>query len=108
MAEVIKRDITEMVLRDFEDIEAVFINGARQSGKSTFVEFFGRSYKKVVYVSFDDITFRAAENASPGSAFDGIDEGLVILDEIQHVPASFLALKTKIDNSRRENKREIW
>lgn len=105
MVEIIGRDITKLILEDFEDIEAVFINGARQTGKSTFAEAFGKHYKNVVYISFDDITFRSAEINAPGSTFDGLEEGLVILDEVQLVPDSFLALKAKIDAVRRKKQR---
>jgi predicted AAA+ superfamily ATPase len=102
---VIERRIAELVARDLEDIDAVFINGGRQTGKSTFAEAFGGQYKKVVYASFDDVTLRSAEMASPGQTFADIEEGLVILDEIQHVPLSFLALKSKIDELRRKKKK---
>jgi predicted AAA+ superfamily ATPase len=105
MAALIPRHITNLVLQDLEDIDAVFINGPRQAGKSTFVETFARHYKKVIYSTFDDVTVRAAEITSPGTTFDSITEGLVILDEIQLIPNSFLALKRKIDEVRRKNEK---
>jgi predicted AAA+ superfamily ATPase len=105
MEERIKRHIAGTVAEDFKDIEAVFINGARQTGKSTFVEDFGSAYKKVWYYSFDDINLRAAEMSAPGCTFGDFEEGLVILDEIQLVPGSFLALKAKIDDLRRKKQR---
>jgi predicted AAA+ superfamily ATPase len=92
------------VLEDFEDIEAVFINGARQSGKSTFAAEFEKRLQ-TVNVTFDDVSARAAENASPGQIFADIKEGLVILDEIQYVPQTFLALKAKIDEGRRKKQK---
>jgi predicted AAA+ superfamily ATPase len=95
MPDLIERRLGGIVAGDFEDIDAVFINGARQSGKSTFVESFGTRYKKVFYASFDDIALRTAEMSAPGSVFGDIEEGLVILDEIQLVPDSFLALGNK-------------
>ena len=102
MAKIIPRHIANSVTLDFEDIDAVFINGPRQAGKSTFTESFAQSYKKTEYITFDDITARGAETVSPGSSFESITEGLVILDEIQLVPNSFLALKQKIDKARRK------
>jgi predicted AAA+ superfamily ATPase len=102
---LVPRGIVEMVARDLEDIDAVFINGGRQTGKSTFAEEFGRRYTRAFYASFDDITLRSAEINSPGQTFAGIDEGLVILDEIQYVPQSFLALKARIDELRRKKRR---
>ena len=105
MAAFIPRHITKLVIEDLKDIDAVFINGPRQTGKSTFVETFAEHYKKVTYATFDDITVRAAEIASPGAAFNSVTEGLVILDEIQLVPDSFLALKLKIDEVRRKKQK---
>ena len=80
MAELIERRLAGLVAGDLQDIEAVFINGGRQTGKTTFVTNFGKQYKNVVYLSFDDISLRAAETLSPGTTFQGIEEGLVILD----------------------------
>ncbi|MDR1575055.1 MAG: ATP-binding protein [Treponema sp.] len=104
----VKRRLVRAINRDFEDIEAVFINGARQTGKSTLAESFGKAGfagqpagSKVRYINFDDLSQRSAEIAAPGQAFADIEEGLVILDEIQLVPASFLALKQRIDKLRR-------
>ncbi|MCL2025711.1 MAG: ATP-binding protein [Leptospirales bacterium] len=105
MTRIIPRHITKLVSEDFKDIDAVFINGSRQVGKSTFVQTFAEYYKKVTYITFDDITVRAAEITSPGASFGNITEGLVILDEIQLVPNSFLALKLKIDEARRKKEK---
>jgi len=101
MASIIQRHITKLVLEDLDDIEVVFINGPRQAGKSTFVETFTGHYKNVTYITYDDLSYRAAEINSPGSTFSNIAEGLVILDEIQLVPNSFLALKKRVDEIRR-------
>jgi predicted AAA+ superfamily ATPase len=79
MDELIERHLAGPLAEDFEDIDAVFLNGPRQSGKSTFAEAFGRRYEKVFYAGFDDISLRAAEIASPGQSFAGIEEGLVII-----------------------------
>jgi predicted AAA+ superfamily ATPase len=105
MSEYIERHLAGPLAEDFNDIDAVFINGPRQSGKSAFAEAFGRLYGKVFYAGFDDISLRAAEIASPGQIFAGIEDGLVILDEIQYVPNSFLALKARIDELRRKNRK---
>jgi predicted AAA+ superfamily ATPase len=102
---MIERYAAGLIARDFEDIDAVFINGGRQTGKSTLAEMFGKGRIKVSYVTFDDISLRSAEFASPGQAFADIEEGLVILDEIQLVPQTFLALKQRIDELRRRKKK---
>jgi len=107
MAKIIDRRLAGLVTGDLRDIEAVFINGGRQTGKSTFVTSLGKRYRNVTYVSFDDISRRAAEAMSPGITFEGVEEGLVILDEIQLVPDTFLALKSRIDSLRRRGKRKL-
>jgi predicted AAA+ superfamily ATPase len=99
---LVKRNILKQVQNDLKDIDAVFINGARQVGKSTFVESFADHCDSVHYATFDDISIRAAELNCPGSTFKSIKEGLIILDEVQLVPASFLAIKEKIDDVRRK------
>ena len=38
MAKFIPRFISNLVIEDLKDIDAVFINGPRQAGKSTFVQ----------------------------------------------------------------------
>ena len=101
MTDIIDRRLASIVVEDLQDIEAVFINGGRQTGKSTFVTKLGERYKNVAYISFDDISLRSAETMSPGITFEGIEDGLVVLDEIQLVPDSFLALKSRIDSLRR-------
>jgi predicted AAA+ superfamily ATPase len=100
--DIIERRAAGVITEDLQDIEAVFINGPRQAGKSTFAENFGKQYDKVFYASFDDISLRAAETASPGQVFADAREGLVILDEIQYIPNTFPALKVKIDDVRRK------
>jgi predicted AAA+ superfamily ATPase len=102
MPKIVERYLHKQIIQDFKDIEAVFVNGARQTGKSTFVNDFAKHFKNVFEFSFDDITMRANETNMPGSSFESIDEGLVILDEIQFVPDSFLPLKAKIDSIRRK------
>ena len=51
MTKFIPRHITKLVVEDFKDIDAVFINGPRQVGKSTFVQTFAEHYKKVTYIT---------------------------------------------------------
>jgi hypothetical protein len=59
----IPRQLVKLIIEDFCDIDALFINGARQVGKSTLAETIGTQFPKVFYASFDDITLRAAERA---------------------------------------------
>ncbi|MDR2860321.1 MAG: ATP-binding protein [Elusimicrobiota bacterium] len=105
MTKFVERHISKQILKNFEDIESVFINGARQAGKSTFVKDFSKHFNKHFYFSFDDLITRANEINSPGISFRDITEGLIILDEIQLVPDSFMAIKTKIDDIRKKKQK---
>ncbi|MDR2437727.1 MAG: hypothetical protein LBD17_06700 [Endomicrobium sp.] len=48
---LVKRNILKQVQNDLKDSDAVFINGARQVGKSTFVESFADYYDSVHYAT---------------------------------------------------------
>ena len=81
-----------------EDTPAVLIHGPRQCGKTTLARMVGddRGY---VYFNFDDNAVLAAAQTDPaGFVFDLPDR--TILDEVQHAPWLFTALKTAIDRRR--------
>lgn len=84
----------------------VFLNGARQAGKSTFVLDNLREIGKngnAVYITFDNATQMAAAAVAPESFLSAYQNTLVI-DEVQMVPEIFRALKAKVDSLRIENK----
>lgn len=95
------RAITESLLEALEGAPAVFLNGPRQSGKTTLVtriaERLGANY-----LTFDEATVLAGAQADPESFVDGL-ETPVVLDEVQLAPEIFRALKRRIDELRREN-----
>ena len=78
---------------------AVFLNGPRQSGKTTLVRELARDEYPAEYVSFDNVTHMEAAYASPES-FLGRRSGPVIIDEVQLVPDLFRALKVVVDEAR--------
>jgi len=81
-----------------EDTPVVLIHGPRQCGKTTLARMVGddRGY---VYFNFDDNAVLAAAQTDPaGFVFDLPDR--TILDEVQHAPWLFTALKTAIDRRR--------
>ncbi|MGJ7030319.1 ATP-binding protein [Niabella hirudinis] len=84
-----------------EDTSVILINGARQTGKSTFCQqlmeqgiFNGR------FVTLDDATTLTAAQADPTGFLLDLGEQ-VIIDEIQRVPELFLPIKKLVDENRK-------
>src|SRR5215472_16843232 len=96
---MLSRHLTGSVLEALADTPAVLVNGARQTGKSTLVqseELAGQARK---YLTFDDPGVLAAAKRDPNGFIAGL--GLpVTLDEVQHVPELFPAIKAEIDRKR--------
>ena len=80
------------------DSPAVLIHGPRQSGKSTLAKKVGAA-RGYAYISFDEDVARAAAGADPAGFLADLP-GRSTLDEIQHVPALFAAMKAAIDRDR--------
>ena len=72
------------------------INGARQVGKTTLTQHLNPEGR---YISFDDVTQAQLVASSPAAFLQGL-QGQVILDEVQHVPELFPALKQEVDRNR--------
>ncbi|MBN2103894.1 ATP-binding protein, partial [bacterium] len=83
-----------------KDTPIIFLNGARQSGKSTLVKWLCQEKYPARYLTFDDSNVLAAASADPEGFISGID-GPVIIDEIQRVPELFLAIKKSVDQDRK-------
>lgn len=101
------RFITKRVLDALKVSPVVFLNGARQSGKSTLVQNnldrIGTKEKPATYVSFDRPTQMAAAAAAP-EAFLTANKNSLVIDEVQLVPELFRGLKVVVDESRLTNK----
>lgn len=85
----------------------VFLNGIRQSGKSTLVQNMDIGGKRFPanYVTFDrPITLASAANAP--EAFLESFPNQVIIDEVQLVPEIFRTLKIAVDDLRLKNKKQ--
>lgn len=85
----------------------VFLNGPRQSGKSTLVQEIAKeieySGKPAVYHTFDRPTEMAAASSAP-EAFLTAYKGNLIIDEVQMVPELFRTLKIVVDELRLKDK----
>lgn len=96
-----ERHLERRLRTALSDTPAVFLGGPRQAGKSTLA---GRldegEASRRRYLTFDDAATLAAASADPQGFVDQLD-GPAVLDEVQRVPAIFLALKRAIDRDRR-------
>jgi predicted AAA+ superfamily ATPase len=86
----------------------VFLNGARQAGKSTLVqnllaEHGNGTNLPATYISLDRAVQMAAAAAAPEAFLTAQKNGLII-DEVQMVPELFRALKVVVDELRLQDK----
>ncbi len=81
-----------------EDSPVILIHGPRQCGKTTLAQIFGNA-AGYQYFSFDDAVMAEAAAEDP-AGFIGDLPARAILDEVQHVPEVFSALKMSIDRER--------
>lgn len=95
----IKRVIIERFRALAAQRPAILLTGARQTGKTSLIK---HLFPKAHYVSFDLPQVAAAAEENP-TEFLGQFNGMVILDEVQYVPALFRHLKTYIDDHRTEH-----
>jgi predicted AAA+ superfamily ATPase len=99
----LKRHITERIKTALKVSPIVFLNGARQTGKSTLVQKIapqiGTGNYPAGYVTFDRPTYLAAASSAPEDFLKGYDRP-VIIDEVQLAPELFRALKIVVDEAR--------
>jgi predicted AAA+ superfamily ATPase len=97
------RYITPQIIDALKVSPVVFLNGARQSGKSTLVQGIldkiGNEETPTKYVTFDRPTEMAAATSAP-EAFLTSGKGTMVIDEVQMVPELFRALKVVVDELR--------
>jgi len=107
IVKILDRNITPGILNALSVSPIVFLNGPRQSGKSTLVQgissTIGKDGKPAAYVSFDRPTQLAAATAAP-EAFLTANSGSMIIDEVQLAPELFRALKVVVDEARLHDK----
>ncbi len=99
------RHLAPSVREALDDFPCVFINGPRQSGKTTLARMIWPDVR-ASYVNFDDAAALAIASASPESFLSGF-EGKLILDEIQLAPELYRALKSSIDTGRAQLKGKL-
>ncbi|MHB1921075.1 MAG: AAA family ATPase [Chitinophagaceae bacterium] len=104
----IPRYLTSRLLDALKVSPVVFLNGARQSGKSTLVQSLADQIgldkdHPATYVSLDRATQMDAAAAAPEAFLKNYKYALII-DEVQMVPELFRALKIVVDDLRLQDK----
>lgn len=91
--------LAERPLREaLGDSPVVLIHGPRQCGKTTLARVVG-DRSGYAYLSFDAEAVRSAAEADPIGFVDDLPRR-VVLDEVQHVPRLFSAIKGAVDRDR--------
>jgi len=91
-----RRFLAQPLLDALADSPVVLVNGARQTGKTTLVQSLDRPRS---YLTLDDIAVLSAARTNPAGFLAGLS-GPVVLDEVQHAPELFPALKAAVDRQR--------
>jgi len=95
---MIRRHLAEPLQAALARSPVVLLNGARQTGKTTLVQWLGREHPRR-YVTLDDANTLAAARADPGGFIGRLDSP-VVLDEVQRAPELFPAIKLAVDRNR--------
>lgn len=95
---MIKRRSFDITAKMLKDSHVAYINGARQSGKSTLAMSIA-SELNMKYITFDDPSIFSAAKNDPVSFVKNI-KASVVLDEVQMVPELFRCLKIFVDEQR--------
>src|SRR2546430_594299 len=92
---LLPRHAESLVTEALADTRVVLVNGARQAGKSTLTRLTAGDRPKTVIRLLDDpATLRAAEDDPTGFVEH---DGLMVIDEIQLVPALLRPIKVTVD-----------
>ena len=82
------------------DTPVLILSGARQTGKSTMAQGLCREGLFQHYVTLDDAVTLAAAKNDPAGFLDGFS-GPTVIDEAQHAPELFPAIKAAVDRNRK-------
>ena len=101
--EYLNRHITPRIDEALKVSPIVFLNGARQTGKSTLVQTIapklGPGKEPAQYITLDRPVYLASASSAP-EAFLNSYHPPVIIDEVQLAPQLFRALKIAVDEAR--------
>ena len=94
------RHATHPLLDALRDTPVVYLQGARQTGKSTLVRTIAGGRRPAPYLTLDKAAVLAAATSDPDGFVAGLDRPVVI-DEAQRAPGLALAIKAAVDADRR-------
>ncbi len=97
---MIERNLRPALLDALADNPAVALLGPRQAGKTTLARQVGDQLASSIYLDLESPQDRQ-KLANPEAYLLAHEDKLVILDEVQHMPALFQALRSLIDQGRR-------
>jgi hypothetical protein len=92
------RNLTDTVRESLQDSRAVFLQGARQTGKSTLAR--ALCDDTAAYLTLDDSAVLSAALSDPDGFVAGLPDRVAI-DEVQRAPGLALAIKSVVDRDRR-------
>lgn len=97
---MLPRHARRQLLDGLSDTPVVYLQGPRQSGKSTLAQSLQEPLSGAPYLSLDTITVLAAATEDPEGFVAGLPKAAII-DEVQRAPALALAIKAAVDADRR-------
>lgn len=100
---MIYRHITENILQAIADTPVLLLSGARQTGKSTLIQWIIEKKYPATYITMDDSNYLSAAINDPAGFIASFTDNVVI-DEIQRAPELFIAIKSIVDKDRKPGK----
>ena len=94
---MIKREISQNIIKAFNEYPVVLLTGPRQSGKTTLVK---NLYPDTSYVNLEDLETRDYAANDPKGFLNQYKEGLII-DEVQRVPELLSQIQVIVDAKKR-------
>ncbi|HBO45571.1 MAG TPA: hypothetical protein DD670_16905 [Planctomycetaceae bacterium] len=96
---MIPRHLTPRIVDALRDTPVVYLQGARQTGKSTLVKAIAAEHGFADYLTLDSAAVLSAAESDPEGFVAGL-KGPTVVDEVQRVPRLALAIKAEVDRRR--------